>query len=332
MNEFNRGGRTSRLAQTGGALLALSLALTACGGSGANAEETGGLTKITVGTLPIVTNAPLALGVEKGFFEEEGLDVELTNGQGGASLMPAVINGQYDFAFSNNVSIMTARSQGMPVKVVAAASSAGENPAPPDEAIVAAKGSDITSLEQVGGSTVAVNQLKNMVEVADRVALEKAGVDLDSVKFIEMGFPDMPAALASGKVEVAHVAEPFLTQAIEDGATVLSAPYREVDPDIYMSSWYTSERVLEEDPETVEAFRAALEKARSYATEHPDEIRAFVPEFLGMDPELADKITLGNWPAGMPDDRSLQAWYEACLEHGVFTEDQLADPAEILAD
>ncbi|WP_416954393.1 ABC transporter substrate-binding protein [Nocardioides sp. T5] len=323
----------TRSIRFGAVVVAGLLGLTACGGDG-NASETekGGLTEITVGTMPIVTNSVLALGVEKGFFEEEGLDVTLETGQGGAALLPAVINGQYDFAFSNNVSILTARAQGMPVKIVAAASSAGEDPAPADEAIVASASSGITSLDQVEDTTVAVNQLLNMVEVADRVALEKAGADLDSIEFIEMGFPDMPAALANGKVDVAHVAEPFLTQAVADGATILSAPYREVAPDVFMSSWFTSENTLAKSPEVVEKFQAALEKSRQYAVDHTDEVRSFIPTFIGMDADLADKIALGNWPAGLPEETSLQAWFDAAVTYGVFTEDQLSDPTEVLAD
>lgn len=309
------------------------MALTACGGGGnASEADDNGLTKITVGTMPIVTNSVLALGVDKGFFEEEGLDVTLETGQGGAALLPAVINGQYDFAFSNNVSILTARAQGMPVKIVAAASSAGENPAPPDEAIVASASSGITSLDEVKDTTVAVNQLLNMVEVADRVALEEAGADLDSIKFIEMGFPDMPAALANGKIEVAHVAEPFLTQAVADGAKVLSAPYREVAPDVFMSSWFTSESQIQQNPEVVDKFQGALEKSRQYAVDHTDEVRSFIPSFIGMEADLASEIALGNWPAGLPDEASLQAWYDAAVTYGVFAEDQLSDPTEVLAD
>lgn len=314
-------------------LAAAALLVTGCGGSASSDNADGSAaTEITVGTLPIVTNTVLALGVEKGFFTEEGLDVELASAQGGAALVPAVVSGQYDFAFSNNVSLMTARAQGLPVKIVAAASSAGENPAPPDEAIVVGPGNDAESLADLDGSTVAVNGLKNMVEVADRVALEKAGVDLKTVDFIEVGFPDMPAALKSGRIDVAHVAEPFLSQAVKDGARILSAPYREVLPDVFMSSWFTSDQFLAQDPDTVAAFQRALEKSRAYASENPDEVRDYIPEFLGMETTVAQEITLGNWPAGMPDEESLKAWHEACVKYGVFSADKLPDPTEILAD
>jgi NitT/TauT family transport system substrate-binding protein len=320
----------NRLALTA-ALGAASLFLAGCGGPAASDGGSNALTEITVGTLPIVSNTVLALGVEKGFFKEEGLNVKLASAQGGAALVPAVVSGQYDFAFSNNVSLMTARARGLPIKIVAAASSAGTNPAPPDEAIVVGPNNGAKSLADLGGSTVAVNGLKNMVEVADRVALEKAGVDLGTVKFVEVGFPDMPAALASGRIEVAHVAEPFLSQAVKGGARILSAPYREVLPDVSMSSWFTSEKVIAEKAKTVDGFRRALEKSRTYATEHVDEVRAYIPTFLKMDATVAKEISMGNWPSGMPNKASLQAWYDACIKYGVFSKDGLPDPTTILA-
>lgn len=322
-----------RLALTA-ALGAASLFLAGCGGPAASdggSKGSGALADITVGTLPIVTNTVLALGVEKGFFKEEGLNVKLASAQGGAALVPAVVSGQYDFAFSNNVSLLTARARGLPIKIVAAASSAGTNPTPPDEAIVAGPKSTAKSLAELNGSTVAVNGLKNMVEVADRVALEKAGVDVGSVKFVEVGFPDMPAALASGRIDVAHVAEPFLSQAVKGGARILSAPYREVLPDVFMSSWFTSEKVIAEKPDRVAAFQRALEKSRAYAVQHTDEVRAYMPTFLKMDATVAKEIAMGNWPAGMPSNASLQAWYDACVKYGIFAKDALKDPTDILA-
>ncbi|WP_406019719.1 ABC transporter substrate-binding protein [Nocardioides sp. NBC_00850] len=81
-------------------VLAMPLALSACGGESAD-ESAGGATEITVGVIPIVDVAPIYLGVEKGFFKEEGLDVNLELAQGGAAIIPAVASGQYQFGFSN---------------------------------------------------------------------------------------------------------------------------------------------------------------------------------------------------------------------------------------
>ncbi|MHA6795584.1 ABC transporter substrate-binding protein [Pseudonocardia bannensis] len=313
-------------------LAALVLGITAaCGsGGGEQAAGPGGVAQVDVGILPIVTNAPLALGVQKGFFQEEGLAVTTHLGQGGAALLPAVISGQYDFAFSNNVSLLLARSKGLPVSIVAAASSAGVDPEPIDEAIVVPAGSPVQSVADLRGSTVAVNTLNNIVEISNRVTLEDAGVDLSGVKFIEIPFPDMPAALAQGRMQAAHIAEPHLTKAVQAGARIIAHPYRVVQPDVHISSWFGSDQFIKANPDTVERFARALERSRAYAAEHTDEVRAFIPGFLNLDPALAGEIALGKWPAGMPSEQSLRSLYDATTRYGLLDPKTLPDPTAVL--
>ncbi len=321
----------TRLHRLGVLLAALALAATACGGGG-SAPTTGpdGLTQADVGILPIVTNAPLALGIEKGFFAEEGLAVTTQLAQGGAALLPAVVSGQYDFAFSNNVSLLLARAKGLPIRIVAAASSAGVDPEPIDEALVVPADSPVQSVAELSAATVAVNTLNNIVEVANRVALEQGGVDLSTVEFIEIPFPDMPAALEQGRMEAAHIAEPHLTRAVQNGARIIAHPYRIVQPDVHISSWFTTDQFIASNPDVVERFTRALERSRIYALEHTDEVRAFIPQFLRLEPALASEIALGTSPGGMPSERSLTSLYDASVRFGLLPPDALPDVTELL--
>lgn len=330
MSLLSRGSARRNRILTG--LAALAVGATAACGSGSSGPETGpnGLLQVDVGILPIVTNAPLALGVEKGFFAEEGLAVTTQVAQGGAALLPAVVSGQYDFAFSNNVSLLLARAQGLPVRIVAAASSAGVDPEPIDEALVVPADSPVQSVADLNGATVAVNTLNNIVEVADRVTLEQGGADLSTVEFIEIPFPDMPAALQQGRMQAAHIAEPHLTRAVEAGARIVAHPYRIVQPDVHISSWFSTDQFIGENPDTVERFTRALERSRTYALERPDEVRAFIPEFLGLDPALADQIALGTWPGGMPSETSLTALYDASVRFGLMPPDALPNVTAVL--
>ena len=77
------------------------------------------------------------------------------------------------------------------------------------DALLAPKGG-VTDAKQLEGKTVSVNTLKNLPEVAVRNALEQAGVDPSTVKFVEIPFPDVPAALESKRVDAAFAVEPFV--------------------------------------------------------------------------------------------------------------------------
>src|SRR4051794_39052484 len=91
-------------------VLSCSVLLAACGGGGGDESAGAGTSdaprQVTVGVVPIADVAPLYLGVEQGFFSERGLDVQVVTGQGGAALVPAVVSGEQDFAFSNTLSLL----------------------------------------------------------------------------------------------------------------------------------------------------------------------------------------------------------------------------------
>lgn len=187
------------------ALLAASLA--ACGGDDGAATSTGGvsgeLKKVSVGVIPILDVAPLYLGIEKGIFAEHGLEVTPKPAQGGAAIVPAVLTGSNDFGFSNVVSLLTARDKGVPLVAVAGGSSSTGDPAKDFNSVLVAKGSTLTSAKDLAGKTVAINTLNNIGDTTVRTAVEKAGGDPNSVKFLELPLPDMPAQLAAGRIDAA---------------------------------------------------------------------------------------------------------------------------------
>ena len=75
------------------------LALAACGsgspsgGADSSADAQGSLEQITVGVIPIVETAPIWLGEAKGFFAEEGLDLEIETATGGSAIVPGIQSG-----------------------------------------------------------------------------------------------------------------------------------------------------------------------------------------------------------------------------------------------
>jgi len=306
------------------------LVLSACG-SGSGAQDENGLTTVKVGVLPITSVAALELGIKKGFFKEEGLNVETEVAQSGAALVPAILSGQYQFGFSNNMSLILAHGKGLPVRIVRSANSADKDPKPSQEALLVSKKSGITSLKQLAGKTIAVNSLNNTPQISVMKTLEDAGVDPKSVKFVEVGFPDMPLALSQGRVDAVDVSEPFLTEALNQDTRKLAHPYRDVEQDQHLSSWFTTQNYIDSNTETVEAFARAVDKANTYAQEHPDEIREFVPTYLDIDPKIAKKMALPRYPEGSPTPEFLQKLTDLAMKYGVLKKAP-GDVKQLLAD
>ena len=180
------------------------------GATGTDAAEPAGEPEkadIKLGIIPIADVAPVFIGIEQGFFEEEGLTVSTEFAQGGAASIPSVVSGDIDFAFGAYPSFFSAVQEGLPLLISTEANRA----APLFGGLYALPDSGIATPADLEGKTIAVNTLNNLVQLAVEAQLVDAGLTLDDVTLVEIPFPDMVAALERGDVDVIAVVEPFGT-------------------------------------------------------------------------------------------------------------------------
>lgn len=302
-----------------------ALVLTGCTNSGTTesagdgaGEDTAALTPIKVGVMPIVDVAAIYVGKSEGFFEEEGLDLTLELAQGGAAIVPAVVSGEYQFGFSNVTSLLLGTANGVPLQAVSAANfSTGE--VPDIGAVVVPGDSDIESAADLAGKTVAVNTLNNIGDSTIRHLVEEDGGDPSGLKFVEMGFPDMPAAVDSKQVEAAWILEPHLTRALNEGARVVSWNFAETNPELMISSYFTSKPYAAENPEVVEAFQRAMQKSLAFADENPDVTRAVLDDYTQIDAAIKEAMTLPRFKTDINVD-SVQQLADLALKYGLVSE------------
>jgi NitT/TauT family transport system substrate-binding protein len=276
--------------RTAAALALACAALLAVSGCGGDDESGGGgdqTETLTVGALPINAVAPLYLGIDKGFFKQERLNIKPKTFQGGAEIVPAVLQGDVQFGFSNTVSLMIAQSKDLPVQVVAEGEVSGAEKADDDTAIVVAKGSRIRSPKDLEGKTIAINTLKNIAEVTVKASLEKKGVDVDAI----------------------FVNEPFTTVAKQAGHRFIARPYTETAPDLPIAPWFTSRQYAADNVEVVERFTRALEKSSQYAADHPEAVRRAVLDYTETPKAIAEQMSLPTFASGLDE-----AQYEIIAE------------------
>ncbi len=303
-------------------LAALALLATACGGSdggGSAPTDESGTRQLTVGVIPIVDVAPIYLGQEQGFFEERGIELELVPGSGGAAAVPGVVAGDFQFAFGNVTSVLLAASQGLPLRVVAEGNSSTGDPATDFSAVVVAADSPVQSAADLAGRTVAVNNLRNIGEVTIRKAVEDAGGDPGTINFVELAFPDMPAAVTGGDVDAAWVVEPFVTVATGQGARKVLANFAEAVDDLTVATYFTTEQVIAEDPQLVDDFQAAIGESLQYAQDNPDEVRRIVTTYTQITPEVAEQMALPAFPQEV-NVESLEAVAELMQQYEITSE------------
>ncbi|MER6113479.1 ABC transporter substrate-binding protein [Streptomyces hirsutus] len=296
------------------------------GASDANASS-GGTTEVKVGLIPIVDVAPLYLGEKKGFFSERGLKLSISSAQGGAAIVPGVASGQFEFGFSNMTSLLIAQSSSVPVKGVANGNAStgveGE-----DFAAITVKGdSPIKSAKDLEGRKVAVNTLKNTMELGVRASVMKSGGDPDKVDFVEMAFDQMPAALDSGQIDAAMVVEPALATIKGQGGREIASSMVDIAPDLTISLYFTSTQYAQKNPEVVKKFQEATAESLAYADSHPDEVREIVTTYTKIPPAVLEQVTLPKWPTE-PNRASVEQLVKLGNENDLFK--QAPDLDELL--
>ena len=318
-----------RTALASSAIFALILA-SACGGNGGADGDTGTgdgeeLTEITVGVMPIVDTAAIWLGVEEGIFEEHGLDVTLEVAQGGAAIAPAVVSGDYEFGFSNVVSLFVAADQGLPLSMLTPAAGTTGDTSSDVGAVLAMPDSDITEPADLEGQTVSVNTLNNIGDVTISEVVSQDGGDASDISFVEMGFPDMPAALTSGQVDAAWILEPFSTIAQNQGAEVVTYNFAETDPELLIAAFFADDQYIEQEPEVVESFTSAMTESLDFAESNPEEARAILSTYTEIDDEVQEQMVMPAFPSEFNTD-AVQNLADLALEHGLIDEDvEVAD-------
>jgi NitT/TauT family transport system substrate-binding protein len=280
----------------------------------------GGPVKLRLASFPSISYAPLQLGIQKGFFKKEGITLEMSvGGHGATDIPPALVSGHLDAGIWSYGTLGTLASAGLPVVAVAAMDVGPARPEDDYFKVVATERSGIDSIEELKGKTVAINSVGGFAELQARAAVVKGGLEADDIKVVAIPYPDMPAALREGRVDAASINEPYLTQVLDDPdapVKVLSPALWPVMPKVPFGNVIMARKYVDENPEVVERFQRALLKSARFATEHPDEIRALLPDYANISPELAKKVKLPTWP-GTVDPDAVQRLADQLTEYGL---------------
>jgi NitT/TauT family transport system substrate-binding protein len=304
------------------AVLITTVGAAACGSSGSgsagsSSSSGGGTTTVKVGVIPIVDVAPLYLGQKKGFFDSRGLKLQMVSAQGGAAIIPGVVSGQFQFGFSNTTSLMLAQVKGVGVKSIANGSASNGKEGNDVTAVLVKKDSSIKSAKDLAGHTVAVNTLQNIGDATVRESVRKAGGDPTKVKFVEIAFDQMPAALDDGRVDAAWMGEPAQTIAKAQGARAVASPFAETDPKLTVATYFTSARLNRQNPDLVRKFAAAMTESLRYASGHPDEARQVLTTYTRISGEVLKNLSLPSWPPQV-DMSSLEKLAALSEQDGLF--------------
>ena len=245
--------------------------------AGEKKEESKELDKVKVAYMPnyaslwVVTTAR-----EKGFFEEEGIEVELTKFDDGPTEIAAMESGSMDVAYIGPGAHTLAIQGNVDVFCFQQLGDA--------DCVMGLKSHGVNSLEDLKGKKVAVTSLGSANYFQLQAAMESAGLTIDDVQVEIVGTGAILTALTEGQVD-AIVFSKLRTIELNNSGYAAS----EITCDQFLPSFgnvlVAGDKLVAEDPETVDGFCRALNKAIEYIIDgHVEEavdmsIEKYAPTF-----------------------------------------------------
>jgi NitT/TauT family transport system substrate-binding protein len=172
---------------------------------------------VRMGYVPVMIFAPLYIATERGYFADEGIDVQLTPLQGGADSVVQIAAGNFDAAVGGvGAGLLNAASQGLEFKIVAPMHT--ERPPIASPLVIAADRADeIKRVADLKGKKVSINATGAATEYWVYLALQKAGLTMNDITLTTVAFKDVPLALQSRAVDASILGEPLTTLQKDQG-------------------------------------------------------------------------------------------------------------------
>lgn len=242
------------------ALLGMSLFLTGCGNQ----------TNLTKVQLSEVTHsifyAPQYVALTQGFFKEEGLDVELSNGQGADKVMIAVLSGQVDVGFAGPEASVYVYNEGKEDNsVVFAQLTNGDG-----TFLMARQPNPNFKWSDLKGKTIIGGRKGGMPEVILQYVLRKNGLTPGKDVMIDttMEFAAMPGAFIGGKDDYVIVYEPTASEMEKEGKAFIVASMGKSSGAVPYTAYFAKKSYLEKNPQTVQKFTNAIYKGQRWVDSH----------------------------------------------------------------
>ena len=244
----------------------LSLLVSACGQQPVTKADD---PVLKIGYSGSLCEAPVHMAVEKGFFAEEGLKVELVKLAPGTTF-EAITAGKIDAAFGLLASLMQPLSNGLPIKITTGLHTGC------DKVLVPAD-SGIKTLADLKGKRIGVPSMTSSPIIFAKRALAEAGVGVSEknmeVEFAVFSASDLPIALKNGSIDALAMNDPTAAVAQKEFSlltladSAVTAPYNTQ----YCCSAYVSDNIAKDHPELAAKYTRAMQKASAWIQKNQDE-------------------------------------------------------------
>lgn len=253
-------------------LMAVSLLLCSCG---SDTKDKVSLSEVTRS----VFYAPQYVAINQGFFEEEGVTLELSNGQGADKVMTAVISGQVDIGFSGPEACVYVYNEGKEDYAIVFAQLTKRD----GSFLVGREPEPDFSWENLKGSYIIGGRKGGMPEMTLEYVLRKHGLEpnVDLTVDTSVQFAVMAGAFTGGTGEYVALFEPTATMLEKEEKGYVLASIGQDSGEIPYTAYYAKKSFIENNEDLIQRFTNAIYKGQKWVDTHsPEEIAEAIQEFF----------------------------------------------------
>lgn len=222
-------------------------------------------------------------GLDGGFFNRAGLNVEMTLLPSAGAITTALAGGAVDVGLTDALVLANTFNRGLPL--VAVAGSGLFRTSDPSSALCVAKNSPVVNARGFEGQTIALNTLVSLASMGIKMWLARNGANAAAVHFVEMPVSEMPAALERGTVVGAYVTEPQLSQARAD-LRIVAIPYSAIADRFLISLVVTTRDWIARNAETAKRVVTATYATARWANQNRDLTAPILAKYSKLEPDV----------------------------------------------
>jgi NitT/TauT family transport system substrate-binding protein len=288
-------------------------------------------TPVRLASIPIDGGAQCWYAQNLGYFSAAGIAPTIDSITNGSAITAGVIGGTLDVGYSALLTLAVAHDKGVPLTIVAAAGNYLTSA--PISALLVAMDSPAKNAKDLNGKTVAVNGIKNITQLATMAWSDANGGDSRTLNFVEMGFPEMPAALAAHRIDAAFITEPLVSSAVRRNlGRVIGKPYDAIAPQFTISGWFALNAWTKANPMLVRKISSIFRETSAWANTHDAESAQMLSALTKLPLDVVGTMTRSRFAESMTA-KNFQPIIDAAAKYGYisksFPASDMIDPSAV---
>lgn len=223
--------------------------------------------------------APQYVAINNGFFKKEGLEIELTTGQGADKVMTAVLAGQSDIGFAGPEASIYVYNEGKEDYAEVFAQMTKRD----GSFLVSKTDTDNFSWNDLKGKTVIPGRKGGVPYMTFEYVLKQNGIDPETDVNLDdsIKFDLMAGAFAGGDAEYVTLFEPTASMTEEAGKGYVVASVGEASGEIPYTAYFAKKSYIEENKDVIQGFTNAIYKGQQWVKQHSaKEIAEVIQDFF----------------------------------------------------